>query len=205
MIHNALPKSHNSSVTASDQNSLNNEESEIKRLMQLLVSQFRGLLGLSSVGTLEGDTFREGDLVILANKELGISDWEKDKVIRRYAERNIQSSIDTLISLSSLVNNLSNMVVEDNIAVLIQQSLEALNSSVAAINQGDGKSAIKYSQRALDTAEQAFFDPNMIAMLYFPDEHKYAIYALPFLPILGQLGKGLYEEWKARRAKRIRL
>jgi len=209
VIHNAIKSNvHNAmntmNKTTQEQGNTKREEKEIKRLMQLLVSQFRGLLGLSTVGNVEGDSFNvEDSIKILANKELGISEWEKDKVIRRYAERNIQSSIDTLVSLSSLVNNLTNMVVEDNIAVLIQQSLESLNASIIAINNGDGEGAIKFSQRALDTAEQAFFDPNMIAMLYFPDEHKYAIYALPFLPILGQLGKGLYEEWKVRSKRKL--
>ncbi len=51
-------------------------------------------------------------------------------------------------------------------------------------------------------AEEAFFDPNMLALLYFPDEHKYAIYALPFFPICMQLAKAIYEEIKARRQQK---
>jgi hypothetical protein len=39
----------------------------------------------------------------------------------------------------------------------------------------------------------------MLSLLYFPDEHKYAIYALPFLPIAVQLASGIWGEYKARK------
>ena len=40
----------------------------------------------------------------------------------------------------------------------------------------------------------------MLSLLYFPDEHKYAIYALPFIPIIFQLLSGIYQEFKDRKA-----
>jgi hypothetical protein len=36
---------------------------------------------------------------------------------------------------------------------------------------------------AVVAAETAFFDRNMLAMLYYPDEHNLAIYLSFFLPI----------------------
>jgi phosphatidylinositol glycan class S len=35
----------------------------------------------------------------------------------------------------------------------------------------------------LDLAEKAFFDPSMTSLLYFPEEHIYAVYAPLFFPI----------------------
>ena len=32
-------------------------------------------------------------------------------------------------------------------------------------------------------AEAAFFDPSLLALLYFPDDQKYAIYVPYFLPV----------------------
>ena len=42
----------------------------------------------------------------------------------------------------------------------------------------------------------------MLAMLYFPDEHKYAIYLPLFLPVLLPVITGLRAEWRHLREKR---
>jgi phosphatidylinositol glycan class S len=42
---------------------------------------------------------------------------------------------------------------------------------------------IAEAQAAAIDSESAFFDPSMLALLYFPDEHKYAIYMPLFLPV----------------------
>jgi GPI-anchor transamidase subunit S len=61
---------------------------------------------------------------------------------------------------------------------------------------------------ALEYAEKAFFDDKMVSMLYFPDEHKYAIYtplfgplALPLLMALLRELQGMFRGWKAKRIK----
>lgn len=42
----------------------------------------------------------------------------------------------------------------------------------------------------------------MVAMLYFPDEHKYAIYLPLFLPVLLPIFTGLRAEFRHLKAKR---
>jgi phosphatidylinositol glycan class S len=64
---------------------------------------------------------------------------------------------------------------------------------------GDFEAAFAFAKNAFVQSEEAFFDPNMLALLYFPDEHKYAVYALPFLPATLQLISAVYHEWKVRR------
>jgi phosphatidylinositol glycan class S len=61
----------------------------------------------------------------------------------------------------------------------------------------------------LEYAEKAFFDDKMVSMLYFPDEHKYAIYtplfgplALPLLMALLREFQGMFKGWKASRLKK---
>ena len=63
---------------------------------------------------------------------------------------------------------------------------------------------------ALEYAEKAFFDDKMVSMLYFPDEHKYAIYtplfgplALPLLMALLKELQGIIKGWRASRLKQI--
>ena len=50
----------------------------------------------------------------------------------------------------------------------------------------------------------------MVSMLYFPDEHKYAIYtplfgplALPLLMALLRELQGMFKGWKAKRVKKV--
>jgi phosphatidylinositol glycan class S len=57
----------------------------------------------------------------------------------------------------------------------------------------------------VDLSEEAFFDANMLGLLYFPDEHKYAIYALPFAPIFVQMFTGIWQEYKSRQQKQRKL
>lgn len=59
---------------------------------------------------------------------------------------------------------------------------------------------------ALEYAEKAFFDDKMVSKLYFPDEHKYAIYtplfgplALPLVMALLKEVQGIFKRWKASR------
>jgi phosphatidylinositol glycan class S len=48
-----------------------------------------------------------------------------------------------------------------------------------ALQRGDYTEAFSHSRDSLVASERAFFDPTIVSMLYFPDEHKYAVY-LPF-------------------------
>jgi hypothetical protein len=72
----------------------------------------------------------------------------------------------------------------------------------------------------VDLANQAFFDPSMMGLLYFvslksprlrqklrdafqPNEHKFAVYTPLFAPALVPILAGLYKEWKAWRKRRL--
>ena len=44
--------------------------------------------------------------------------------------------------------------------------------------------ALESSKAALSASEKAFFDPSLLALLYFPEDQKYAIYIPLFLPVL---------------------
>jgi hypothetical protein len=78
----------------------------------------------------------------------------------------------------------------------------------AALHSSAFNVALQHSSLALEYAEKAFFDDKMVSMLYFPDEHKYAIYtplfgplALPLLMALLRELQGMFKGWKNRRLK----
>ena len=58
------------------------------------------------------------------------------------------------------------------------------------------------SKRAVELAEKAFFDPSMTAMVYFPIEHQYAVYAPLFFPMAVPLLSAFIREIKAIKAAR---
>jgi hypothetical protein len=130
------------------------------------------------------------DKLMVASASNGISQWELDMLVRRYTFSHMQSSVATLKSLSKLVTNLTNMVVLDNIATLCSTALDSLEKADEALKYQKYENALEEAREAAVASEKAFFDPNMVSLLYFPDEHKYAIYALPFVPIIFQLLSG---------------
>lgn len=64
--------------------------------------------------------------------------------------------------------------------------------------------ALEHSQRALELSSKAFFNPGMVGMLYFPAEHKYAIYMLfvpASLPLVLMLVREIKVILKVRKAR----
>jgi len=197
VIHNVAPR--NVSLPALDSQDLRLSVVDLQRPMQIFLQQFRQLLGLESIDAVR--TKLAGVTVVPATQN-AISLWERDALVRRYLFYNFNSSVTTLKSLSKLVLSMPNMVVLDNILRLCDKSLFALQQAQIALTRWDYETALLHSQTAVNSAEEAFFDPNMVSMLYFPDEHKYAVYALPFAPITVQLVTGIWQELKSRRLKR---
>lgn len=63
--------------------------------------------------------------------------------------------------------------------------------------------AYQKASLASQISEKAFFDPKMVSMLYFPDEHKYAIYMPLFVPVAIPVLMALVNE--ARKRRKIKL
>ena len=123
-----------------------------------------------------------------------LSDWQLDALLRRRTFENAQGSQDTLSSIVKLIDKIENMPVGDGVRDDVQNALHALmkasdyskcrhdyldsdrtmqmfDSSSASLHQ-----TFTYSAEALSLASRAFFNPGMLALLYFPAEHKYAVY-----------------------------
>jgi len=67
------------------------------------------------------------------------------------------------------------------------------------------RQAFAYSAQSFGLASRAFFNPGMLALLYFPAEHKYAVYTPLFASALTPIFVAALREflaWKrSRRAK----
>ena len=62
--------------------------------------------------------------------------------------------------------------------------------------------ALKASARALTLSSRAFFNPGMLALLYFPAEHKYAVYTPLFASVAAPLVGAVLREIAAWRRSR---
>ena len=63
-------------------------------------------------------------------------------------------------------------------------TLAALEKGCAELRNGRFNSALKEGREAAVEAEKAFFERTMVAQVYFPEEHKVAVY----LPLMGPVG-----------------
>jgi phosphatidylinositol glycan class S len=62
--------------------------------------------------------------------------------------------------------------------------------------------AFTYSAEAFNLASRAFFNPGMLALLYFPAEHKYAVYAPLFASAVIPLFVAALREFMAWKRQR---
>lgn len=108
----------------------------------------------------------------------------------------------TLGSLARLSLALRNIAIPPRVAEGVASSMEHLRLACDSLGGADG---LAHARIAETEAEKAFFEKSMVGQLYFPDEHKVAVY----LPLLGPVGvplvMGLLNEvkaWMRRRKER---
>ncbi|KAK8844094.1 hypothetical protein IAR55_006888 [Kwoniella newhampshirensis] len=132
-----------------------------------------------------------------------ITPWQVHQVLLARTRENSEEARKTLMGIVRLVKKIREMkvgqVVRGKVLGAVER-LEQLSSNNTALEM------FILTRDAVGLANQAFFDPTMMGLLYFPDEHKFAVYTPLFAPIAVPLILGLIKEflaWKRRRgAKR---
>ncbi|KAH3744371.1 phosphatidylinositol-glycan biosynthesis class S protein [Pelomyxa schiedti] len=158
--------------------------------------QLRQLLGIpfllsESLNSVATPIYRTGGV--------GISQWEVDAIGRRVAREHLITAADSLAGLARLLHDLRYARVHDYIGTLVSSSLSSLKEANASLKKipSDFEKVLSTSIQAVQDAHSAFFDQNMLALLYFPDEHKYAIYVPVFLPVCFQLAYATFNFFRA--------
>ena len=95
----------------------------------------------------------------------------------------IHSSSRTLGALAQLTQTLPSIAIPDGVARLVSATLTHLSLACDALREGKFHTALENARVAENAAEKAFFDRSMVGQVYFPDEHKVAVY----LPLLGPM------------------
>ncbi|KAL2825469.1 phosphatidylinositol-glycan biosynthesis class S protein [Aspergillus cavernicola] len=127
-------------------------------------------------------------------------------LIRIRAATLLLSASSTMGSLARLTESLPSIPIPATVASSVSATLSHLSSACDSLRQGRFMAALASARVAETEAERSFFEKSMVGQMYFPDEHKVAVY----LPLLGPIGVplvlGLVKEirrvvvgWKARR------
>ena len=138
------------------------------------------------------------------DREILIQTLQRSRILE-----NLRESINTLRSIVKLKEKILNLGIEEDVKIEIERSLEFLDevkrstsssnsySSTSASNLEGSNITEEETQEEILTlpqilqlstsaslhASSAFFNPSMLGMLYFPDEHRYAVLTPLFGPI----------------------
>lgn len=116
----------------------------------------------------------------------------------------IHSASSTLGALSRLTLKLTSIAIPDNVAESVEKTIHHLESACAHIHEGRYNTALEHARLAESHAEQAFFEPSMVGQVYFPDEHKVAVYVPLLGPMAVPLIMALLKEVKKLKQARVK-
>ena len=116
------------------------------------------------------------------------------------------SAASTLGSLARLTKALPTIAIPETVSAAVGTTIGQLRATCSALRGGEFDQALSHARIAEAHAEHGFFEKSMVGQVYFPDEHKIAVY----LPLLGPIGvplimsavkeiKRLVAVWKFRR------
>ena len=94
------------------------------------------------------------------------------------------SASSTMGSLARLTVALPSIPIPKNVALGVDSILSHLHETCSSLREGRFKEALDHAKIAEAESERAFFEKSMVGQVYFPDEHKVAVY----LPLLGPVG-----------------
>ena len=102
---------------------------------------------------------------------------------RERATSLILSASSTLGALSRLTLKLTSIAIPESVATSVANTISHLEQACNGLREGRFDDALAHARIANDEAERAFFEPSMVGQVYFPDEHKVAVY----VPLLGPM------------------
>ena len=114
------------------------------------------------------------------------------------------SASSTMGSLARLTVALPSIAIPETVSSAVDTTLIHLRTTCDALKEGRFRDALENARIAEIEAERGFFEKSMVGQVYFPDEHKVAVY----LPLLGPVGvplvmsalKELRKLWASRKA-----
>ena len=154
---------------------------EVRAAIEVFKRQLEILLGLADPANEEQEKRQQ--------------EWRRRARVTSLKQRRIlelaRESISTLAAITRLVERIDNLGIGPAVQHDTQVALHLLqpNSTSPTQQQGEGEGerldeTLARIEQAYALSNRAFFNPSMLGLLYFPDEHKYAVYTPLFAPLL---------------------
>lgn len=105
-------------------------------------------------------------------------------LVRIRAASLLVSASSTMGSLARLTRSLASIPIPMSVASSVSTTLSHLTATCQLLREGRFRAALASARIAEKEAEKSFFEKSMVGQMYFPDEHKVAVY----LPLLGPIG-----------------
>ncbi|EJT72952.1 hypothetical protein GGTG_09803 [Gaeumannomyces tritici R3-111a-1] len=144
-------------------------------------------------------TFSSHLLLLLGTPQSGSLPLRLSTLSRVRAADLVLRASSTLGSLARLSRALPGIAIPRSVAEGVSATMAHLRLACDGLGTPQGLAHARVAEAA---AERAFFEKSMVGQLYFPDEHKVAVY----LPLLGPIGvplvMSLLNEFKAWRKRR---
>lgn len=125
-------------------------------------------------------------------KDVFFSEWELDSVKRSVCQKQVLKSLSSLESIEKLLDKVGNIVIGKQVSEWMHEAVDLSHQAIHSLASGQLEKAYDCSRKAFQLSESAFYDPSLLALLYFPDDQKYAIYFPLFLPVSLPLVSSLY-------------
>ncbi|GAA5861588.1 hypothetical protein JCM3774_002637 [Rhodotorula dairenensis] len=126
---------------------------------------------------------------------------EVDALAERRLREVTEDTVETLAATVRLANEIQNMQINARVQKRVEDALDELDQAASTTSVID---ALPHASAAQSLASRAYFDPSMMGLLYFPDEHKYAVYTPLFGPVAVPLVLALLKELKSWRTEKRR-
>lgn len=141
---------------------------------------------------------------------------EVDSLTKRRLREATRDTVETLAATVKLASEIQNMQINAGVQRRVEAALDQLDEvrystafpasppylsdqrhgTLQAASTNTVISALSHVATAQSLASRAYFDPSMMGLLYFPDEHKYAVYTPLFGPVAVPLLLSLLKEFK---------
>lgn len=102
---------------------------------------------------------------------------------RKNSIRGLKEAAASVGSLQRLAASMPDIPIPKKVSARVNEAIEAIENGLRALDAANLKDAREYAAQAYTAAERAFFNKDMVAQAYFPDEHKLAVY----MPLIGPM------------------
>ncbi len=205
---NELFKSSSGMVTLTVENFASHLEAAMHQLRILLgVPCLEGFCSTSSSSQSVPPTKQVGwkQQVTYLRKGALLSEWEREKLLIQKSQELIHYAKESLKLTSDFVNQMRDIIVREQVVELVQHSLDSIANYTQVTCSSSGASleqVFLYAKEALKSSEEAYYHPSLLALLYFPQTQKLAVFLPITLPLFITLVSAIFREIKFSRTKR---